>query len=97
MKNISTKCASCPAHYPVLLWLPYEVLPRDDGYVRLNATKYHDWQVWHMNIRWTDRYSESSNNNMRNGYVNNRRLSSGGHMIDLQESYEEITTSKIMR
>ena len=45
MTNISAKCAFCLAYYPVLLWLPCEVLPRDDGYVRLNATKYHDWQV----------------------------------------------------
>ena len=30
---------------PVLLWLPHEVLPREDNYVRINATKCHDWKV----------------------------------------------------
>ena len=45
MTNISTNSALCPAHYPIILWLPREVLARDDGYVRINTTKYHDWQV----------------------------------------------------
>ena len=33
MTNISAKCATCPAHYPLLLWLPYDAFFRDDGYV----------------------------------------------------------------
>ena len=45
LTNVSTRSASCPAQFPVLLWLPHEVLPRDDSYVRINATKYHDWKV----------------------------------------------------
>ena len=45
LTNVSTRSASCPAHYSVLLWLPHVVLPRNDGYVILNATNYHDWQV----------------------------------------------------
>ena len=44
LMNVSTRSASCPAHFPVLVWLPHEVLPRNDGYVIINATKYHDWQ-----------------------------------------------------
>ena len=45
LTNVSTKSASCPAPYPIGIWLPHEILPLDGGYIRLNATKYHEWQV----------------------------------------------------
>ncbi|POM67522.1 Hypothetical protein PHPALM_16464 [Phytophthora palmivora] len=34
----------CPAHFPVVIWLPHGKLP-PEGYVRLNSAKYRDWQV----------------------------------------------------
>ncbi|POM75789.1 LOW QUALITY PROTEIN: Hypothetical protein PHPALM_7058 [Phytophthora palmivora] len=34
----------CPAHFPVVIWLPHGMLP-PEGYVRLNSAKYQDWQV----------------------------------------------------
>ncbi|POM77763.1 Hypothetical protein PHPALM_4801 [Phytophthora palmivora] len=34
----------CPAHFPVVIWLPHGMLP-PEGYVRLNSAKYRDWQV----------------------------------------------------
>ncbi|POM63286.1 LOW QUALITY PROTEIN: hypothetical protein PHPALM_27416 [Phytophthora palmivora] len=33
----------CPAHFPVVIWLPHGKLP-PEGYVRLNSAKYRDWQ-----------------------------------------------------
>ena len=45
MTNVSSRVSSCPAHFPILLWLPHELLPRDEGYVRIGASKYRDWQV----------------------------------------------------
>ncbi|KAE9209092.1 hypothetical protein PF004_g16572 [Phytophthora fragariae] len=35
----------CPAHFPVVQWVPHEVLPLTEGYVRVDSTKYRDWQV----------------------------------------------------
>ncbi|POM73052.1 Hypothetical protein PHPALM_10138, partial [Phytophthora palmivora] len=34
----------CPAHFPVVIWLPHGKLP-PEGYVRLNSAKYRDWQI----------------------------------------------------
>ncbi|POM70726.1 Hypothetical protein PHPALM_12795 [Phytophthora palmivora] len=34
----------CPAHFPVVIWLPHGMLPPEE-YVRLNSAKYRDWQV----------------------------------------------------
>ena len=45
LTNVSTRSTSCPAHYPVVIWLPHEILPWYESYVRLNATKYHDGHV----------------------------------------------------
>ena len=43
--SVSARSASCLAHFPVLLWLSHDMLPRNKGYIRLNATRYHDWKV----------------------------------------------------
>ena len=45
MTNVSSRVASCPAHFPILLYLQHELLPPDEGYVRIGACKYSDWQV----------------------------------------------------
>ena len=45
MTNIATKSASYQNYYPIILWQPHEVLPRDDVYVRINTAKYHDRQL----------------------------------------------------
>ena len=45
MTNVSSRVASCPAHFLILLWLPHELLPRDEGYVGIGASNYRDCQV----------------------------------------------------
>jgi hypothetical protein len=43
--NVSDRLIWCPAHFPVVVWIPHGELPADNGYVRLNSAKYGDWQV----------------------------------------------------
>ncbi|KAE9020940.1 hypothetical protein PR001_g13478 [Phytophthora rubi] len=45
LTNTGEKPGSCPAHFPVVQWVPHEVLPLTEGYVRVDSTKYIDWQV----------------------------------------------------
>jgi hypothetical protein len=45
LTNVSSKRAECSAHFPIILWIPHEVLPREEGYVRVESSKYKDWQV----------------------------------------------------
>ncbi|KAE9200999.1 hypothetical protein PF004_g18840 [Phytophthora fragariae] len=45
LTNTGEKTGSCPAHFPVVQWVPHEVLPLTEGYVRVDSTKYRDWQV----------------------------------------------------
>ncbi|KAL4140283.1 hypothetical protein PRNP1_014568 [Phytophthora ramorum] len=45
LTNISSRLTWCPAHFPVIMWIPHGVLPRDEGYVRVNSAKYRDWQI----------------------------------------------------
>ncbi|KAE8906913.1 hypothetical protein PF010_g27311 [Phytophthora fragariae] len=45
LTNTGEKPGSCPAHFPVVQWVPHEVLPLTKGYVRVDSTKYRDWQV----------------------------------------------------
>ncbi|KAE9266528.1 hypothetical protein PR003_g32094, partial [Phytophthora rubi] len=45
LTNVSGKLVWCPAHFPVVHWAPYGELAPDDGYVRLTAARYRDWQV----------------------------------------------------
>ncbi|KAE8962644.1 hypothetical protein PF011_g29308 [Phytophthora fragariae] len=45
LTNTGGKPGSCPAHFPVVQWVPHEVLPLTEGYVRVDSTKYRDWQV----------------------------------------------------
>ncbi|KAG6622501.1 uncharacterized protein IUM83_05308 [Phytophthora cinnamomi] len=43
--NVSDRLLSCRAHTPLLLWVPIGDLPYDEGYTRLESTKYREWQV----------------------------------------------------
>ncbi|KAE8975335.1 hypothetical protein PR002_g25628 [Phytophthora rubi] len=45
LTNTGGKPGSCPAHFPVVQWVPHEVLPLTEGYVRVDSTKYRDWQL----------------------------------------------------
>ncbi|KAE9078137.1 hypothetical protein PF010_g23243 [Phytophthora fragariae] len=45
LTNTGEKPGSCPAHFPVVQWVPHEVLPLTEGYVRVDSTKYRDWRV----------------------------------------------------
>ncbi|KAE9289635.1 hypothetical protein PR003_g25503 [Phytophthora rubi] len=45
LTNTGEKPGSCPAHFPVVQWVPHEVLPLTEGYVRVDSTKYRDCQV----------------------------------------------------
>ncbi|OWY93940.1 hypothetical protein PHMEG_00036476, partial [Phytophthora megakarya] len=42
--NITDHTVYCPAHFPILAWVPLGHLPRDVGYVRLDSVKYTEWQ-----------------------------------------------------
>ncbi|OWY93294.1 hypothetical protein PHMEG_00037365 [Phytophthora megakarya] len=42
---ISHHTVYCPAHFPILAWVPLGHLPRDVKYVRLDSVKYTEWQV----------------------------------------------------
>ncbi|POM71250.1 Hypothetical protein PHPALM_12201 [Phytophthora palmivora] len=35
----------CPAHFPVVIWLPHGMLS-SEGYVQLNSAEYRDWQSY---------------------------------------------------
>ncbi|GMF29584.1 unnamed protein product [Phytophthora lilii] len=45
LTNVTSRSAYCPAHLPLLVWTPHGELPREPGYVRLNAARYNEWQV----------------------------------------------------
>ncbi|OWZ15824.1 hypothetical protein PHMEG_00010471 [Phytophthora megakarya] len=45
LTNITDHTVYCPAHLPVLAWVPLGHLPRDLGYVRVDSMKYAGWQV----------------------------------------------------
>ncbi|KAE9002807.1 hypothetical protein PR002_g17529 [Phytophthora rubi] len=45
LTNISNRPTSCPAHFPVLMWVPIGDLPKSDGYVRIGSSRYRDWQM----------------------------------------------------
>ena len=45
MKNVSSRVASCPAHFAIMLWLLHKLLPRNEDYIRIGPSKYRDWQV----------------------------------------------------
>ena len=70
MTNVSSRVASCPEHFPILLWLPNELIPRYEGYVRIEALKYHDWRVLAIEQVMDNGCSEKSNIFMQNGCVN---------------------------
>ncbi|KAE9080109.1 hypothetical protein PF005_g22769 [Phytophthora fragariae] len=42
LTNTGEKPGSRPAHFPVVQWMPHEVLPLTEGYVRMDSTKYRD-------------------------------------------------------
>ncbi|OWY94378.1 hypothetical protein PHMEG_00035913 [Phytophthora megakarya] len=49
----------CPAHFPILAWVPLGHLPRDVGYVRLDSVKYTEWQALaHAEARDKDLYKK---------------------------------------
>ncbi|OWY95778.1 LOW QUALITY PROTEIN: hypothetical protein PHMEG_00034135 [Phytophthora megakarya] len=45
LTNITDHTVYCPAHFPILAWVPLGHLPQDVGYVRLDSVKYTEWQV----------------------------------------------------
>ncbi|KAE9198186.1 hypothetical protein PF002_g22517 [Phytophthora fragariae] len=45
LTNISNRPTSCPAHFPVLMWVPIGDLPKSDGYVRIGSSRYRDCQM----------------------------------------------------
>ncbi|OWZ03654.1 hypothetical protein PHMEG_00024573 [Phytophthora megakarya] len=45
LTNITDHTVYCPAHFPILAWVPLGHLPRDLGYVRLDLVKYTEWHV----------------------------------------------------
>ena len=45
LTNLAPRVTTCPAHFPIVVWMPHDTLPRDEGYVRVNSSKYRDWQV----------------------------------------------------
>ncbi|KAE8989787.1 hypothetical protein PR001_g18697 [Phytophthora rubi] len=45
LTNISDRLTSCPAHFPVLMWVPIGDLPKSDEYVRIGSSRYRDWQI----------------------------------------------------
>ena len=53
MTNVSSRFASCPAHFPVLLWVPHDMLPQDEGYVRVKHRSIATSGCWHTSTLWT--------------------------------------------
>ncbi|OWZ13868.1 hypothetical protein PHMEG_00012741 [Phytophthora megakarya] len=45
LTNVSDGTARCYMHSSVVQWIPKEEIPREVGYVRLNSSKYNEWQV----------------------------------------------------
>ncbi|OWZ09760.1 hypothetical protein PHMEG_00017489 [Phytophthora megakarya] len=45
LTNVSDGTARCYKHSSVVLWIPKGELPREVGYVRLDWSKYNEWQV----------------------------------------------------
>ncbi|OWY94893.1 hypothetical protein PHMEG_00035251 [Phytophthora megakarya] len=45
LTNVSDRAARCYKHSSVVLWIPKGELPREVGYVRLDSSKYNEWQV----------------------------------------------------
>ncbi|OWY92627.1 hypothetical protein PHMEG_00038294 [Phytophthora megakarya] len=45
LTNVSDGTARCYKHSSVVLWIPKGKLPREVGYVRLDSSKYNEWQV----------------------------------------------------
>ncbi|OWZ04979.1 hypothetical protein PHMEG_00023022 [Phytophthora megakarya] len=45
LTNITDHTVYCPAHVPILAWVPLGHLPQDVGYVRLDSVKFTEWQV----------------------------------------------------
>ncbi|KAG6619585.1 Eukaryotic/viral aspartic protease [Phytophthora cinnamomi] len=45
LTNATDRLASCPVHFPVIVWVPIGSLPKTEGYVRLDSAKYKEWQV----------------------------------------------------
>ncbi|OWZ03542.1 hypothetical protein PHMEG_00024714 [Phytophthora megakarya] len=45
LTNVSDGTARCYKHSSVVLWIPKGELPREVGYVRLDSSKYNEWQV----------------------------------------------------
>ncbi|OWY94792.1 hypothetical protein PHMEG_00035375, partial [Phytophthora megakarya] len=45
LTNVSDGTARCYKHSSVVLWIPRGELPRDVGYVRIDSSKYNEWQV----------------------------------------------------
>ncbi|OWY99187.1 hypothetical protein PHMEG_00029860 [Phytophthora megakarya] len=45
LTNVSDGTARCYKHSSVVLWIPKRELPREMGYVRLDSSKYNEWQV----------------------------------------------------
>ncbi|OWY94534.1 hypothetical protein PHMEG_00035704 [Phytophthora megakarya] len=45
LTNVSDGTARSYKHYSVVLWIPKGELPREVGYVRLDSSKYNEWQV----------------------------------------------------
>ena len=42
LTNLPPRVTTCPAHLPIVVWMPHGTLPRDEEYVRLNSSKYRD-------------------------------------------------------
>ncbi|KAG6623626.1 uncharacterized protein IUM83_02078 [Phytophthora cinnamomi] len=45
LTNATDRLASCPVHFPVIVWVPIGSLPKTEGYVQLDSAKYKEWQV----------------------------------------------------
>ena len=67
MTNVLSRVASCPARFPILICLLQELLPRDEGYVRVGASKYSDWQVLAYEHVMDKQFSGHNGGYVRNG------------------------------
>ncbi|KAG6591092.1 uncharacterized protein IUM83_11293 [Phytophthora cinnamomi] len=42
LTNATDRLASCPVHFPVIVWVPIGSLPKTKGYVRIDSAKYKE-------------------------------------------------------
>ncbi|OWY93602.1 hypothetical protein PHMEG_00036937 [Phytophthora megakarya] len=45
LTNITDRVVYCPAHLNVIAWVPRGLMPKQAGYVPIDARKYEQWQV----------------------------------------------------